>query len=291
MKKENRRVSVAVISFNGLEFIDDCLKTTFESLKGIDAEVIVIDNGSVDGTVELIETGYPAVKLLKNENNLGFARAVNQGFDAAIGKYIFLLNQDTRIVGNTIERLAGKLESDTRIGTVGPKFVDFDGRLQQSARAFPRYRDLVFEFTGLSYLFPKSRFFSRWKMGWFDHLSEREVDQPMGAALMVRSELLESIGGLDESFGIFFNDVDFCRRVKDSGFLNLYHPEAVVAHYVGGSTRKNKARMVFESHRSMFRYFRKYNRGILKQPPLYFWGVVLFITACLRAAVIRIFEK
>lgn len=291
MKKSNCQISVVIISFNGIEFIDECLSTTFESLKGIDSEVIVVDNASTDGTIGLIKSRYPQAELIQNHTNLGFARAVNQGLDVAQGRFIFLLNQDTRTINGAIPRLAERMARDERIGTIGPRFVGFDGKLQKSARAFPRYRDLFFEFTGLAYLFPESRVFSRWKMDWFDHLTEKEVDQPMGAALMIRREAIDNVGGFDESFGIFFNDVDFCRRVKESGFVNLYFPEAIVAHYVGGSTRLRKAKMIIESHRSMYKYFKKYNRSLLSQPSLYLWGGVLFATAYIRAAVSLVFGR
>ena len=283
-------ISVVIISYNGMEFIEDCLATVYAGLKTSDSEVIVVDNASHDGTVNVIKSGFPQVKLIANNDNLGFARAVNQGIMVAKGNLIFLLNQDTKIIGDALLRLVARMESDSRIGTIGPKFIGFDGNLQKSARAFPRYRDLFYEFTGLSYLFPQSEVFGHWKMGWFDHLSEREVDQPMGAALMVRREVINKIGDFDETFGMFFNDVDFCRRVKESGLINLYFPGATVAHFVGGSTRKRKASMIIESHRSMYKYFRKYHKKVHTLPLLYFWGAMLFIAAYIRAAALRLFR-
>jgi len=288
MTNDKIEISVVLISYNGREFIEDCLRTTFDSIKNVSHEVIVVDNASSDGTPEIIESKFSKARIIRNDSNLGFAVAVNQGLKAVVGKYILILNQDTRIVGEAIPRLAQKLHDDHKIGSIGPEFIGFDGRLQRSARAFPRYRDLFFEFTGLSYLYPRSKIFARWKMGWFDHLTEREVDQPMGAALMVRRDMIEKVGLLDESFGIFFNDVDFCRRIQQAGYINLYFPEAVVEHFVGGSTRKRKARMIIESHRAMFKYFKKYNKSVFSLPLLYFWGGVLYLTALLRAAFSKI---
>jgi GT2 family glycosyltransferase len=276
-------VSVIVITFNGMEFVEACLSSVLKAVANVPAEIIVIDNGSRDGTKQFLESRFSQVQLVCNDKNLGFAPAVNQGFAKARGKYIFLLNQDTKMDPTAITQLLQRMEKDAGIGIAGPRFIGFDGRLQKSCRAFPRYRDLLYELTGLSYLFPRSRTFARWKMGWFDHLTEREVDQPMGAALMIRRELIEKIGGFDESFGIFFNDVDFCRRAKELGYINLYYPEAVVAHFVGGSTRKMKPRMVLASHWAMYQYFRKYNRGSFGIPALYFWGGLLFLSALVRA--------
>jgi len=261
MNDQNYKISVIVISFNGLAFIHDCLETVRLSLETTDAEIIVVDNGSTDGTLELIKDKFPDVNLVENKKNLGFARAANQGFDKAQGQYILLLNQDTRIRNYAIAKLAGKMQSDPKIGTIGPKFIGFDGRLQKACRSFPRYRDFLYIITGLSTLFPESKIFSHWKMGWFDHLSEREVDQPMGAALMIRRSLLEELGGFDERFRIFFNDVDFCRRAKSSGYISLYYPSAVIEHYYGGTIRTMKSKMILEWHRALSKYFIKHSRS------------------------------
>jgi GT2 family glycosyltransferase len=274
-----------------MEFIDDCLGSIRIGSEGIASEIIVVDNGSTDGTTELIRNKYPEVALISNTDNLGFARAVNQGLKTARGEYLLLLNQDTRIVGNAIIKLMERLIKDERIGVIGPKFIGFDGTLQKSGRAFPRYRDLLYEFTGLSYLFPRSTIFGRWKMGWFDHLTEREIDQPMGAALMFRKKLIDEMGPFDERLRIFFNDVDFCRRAKDRGYKNLYYPDAVIAHFLGGSTRKAKPQMILESHRAMFLYFKKYNRNAAARPLLYFWGLILFMAAVIRAGFVSIFHR
>ncbi len=281
--KENKYISVVVISFNGMEFIEDCLTTVQNSLENVESEILVVDNGSIDGSVELIEKKFPNIQLIKNMKNLGFAKAVNQGFEKTTGEYILLLNQDTRIVDDAIVKLAERMKSDPNIGTIGPKFIGFDGQLQKACRAFPRYRDLIFTFLGLSKLFPKSKIFSFWKMGWFDHLLEAEVDQPMGAALMVKRSVLDKIGGFDEQFRIFFNDVDFCRRAKENGYINLYYPTAVIEHYYGGTIRKMKPQMVMEWHRAIVKYYRKYSETIPSKITALFWCVFLILLSYPRA--------
>ncbi len=283
MKNSDCFISVIIISYDGIDYIDDCISSLIESLGDIDCEIIDIDNGSQDGTVESIKNRYPSVHLIENKSNLGFAEAVNQGLEIAGGEYILILNQDTKIIDDAIIKLAERMKEDANIGAIGPKFINPDGTTQKSARAFPRYRDLFYQFTGLVYIFPNSKIFSQWKMGWFDHETERAVDQPMGAALMIRREILNKIGFLDTGFPIFFNDVDYCRRIKEAGYFNRYYPEAVIMHYVGTSTRKRKASMIMQSHKAMYKYFRKYNTSLLTRPLLYFWGAALFITACFRA--------
>jgi len=280
----NPEISVVIIAFNGIEFIDACLSTTYESLKELTSEVIVVDNGSIDGTPELISDKYPDTILIRNNTNLGFARAANQGFEQAGGEYVLLLNQDIRIKGEAIPGLLQRMKQDSRIGTIGPKFIGFDGRLQKACRAFPTYHNMFYVMIGLSRLFPGSPILAEWKMTWFDHLTEREVDQPMGAALMIRRDVLEELGGFDERFGVFFNDVDFCRRVKEAGYINLYYPEAVIEHYYGGTIRRMKAAMVLKWHRSLYRYFKKYSRTFPSKVLLLFWGPLLFFSGLLRAA-------
>jgi hypothetical protein len=154
--------------------------------------------------------------------------------------------------------------------------VGFDGVLQYSARAFPRYRFVIYKALLLERLFPKSQEFGGWKMTWFDHESEMAVEQPMGSAMLVPRWVIEEIGMLDESFPIFFNDVDLCRRMHDAGFVLLYYPKAVIEHFVGGSTRRRPTRMVIESHRSLYRYLRKYARPH-EYPLLWFCGILLAI--------------
>ncbi len=279
------RYSIIIVSFYGEEFIGDCLTSVRKSLQGTDYEIIVVDNGSTDGTLDIIKMRFPGITLVENSQNLGFALAVNQGLEKCIGEYVFILNQDTRIQGKAIEKLAERMEQDKSIGTIGPKLIGFDGQLQYSCRSFPKYRHLLFDFTGLAFLFPRSRLFGRWRMGWFDHLSEREVDQPMGAALMVSRAVIEKIGRFDERFKIFFNDVDFCRRVCEGDFKNVYYPDAVVEHYKGGSVRKDKPRLIVESHRAMILYFKKYSRSLIEKLLLILWTPLLYIGAYIRAAL------
>ena len=276
-------ISVIIISFNGMEFIDNCLSSTIKSLEGTESEIIIVDNASSDGTIDLIKLKYPDAKLIENDTNRGFAPAVNQGLEIAKKEFLFLLNQDTRIQNRAIVKLAEKMQTDDSIGTVGPKLIGFDGRLQKSCRKFPRYRDLFLEFTGLTTLFPESKFFGGWKMGWFDHETECEVDQPMGAALMTRRSVIDRVGNFDENLKFFLNDVDFCRRVKEAGHRNIFYPDSIVEHFYGGSIRKAKPRMVIESHRAMYRYQKKYSRGIMGIPLLLFWGAVLLVSARIRA--------
>lgn len=265
-----------MIVWEGMQFLPDCLQTLTEDMRSISHEIVAIDNGSTDGSAEYIGREYPAISLVQNASNLGFAKAVNQGIDASSGDYLLLLNQDIRVRPGAIAALLERIERENHIGVVGPKFVGFDGKTQRSARQFPTLKHVWYEVLFLSKLFPESRTFGAWRMGWFDHESEREVDQPMGAALMVRRELIEKVGRFDEQFPVFFNDVDFCRRVRDAGYSLVYYPGAVIEHYVGGSTSRQPWRMKWESHRSMYRYLALHTPVYLR-PMLWLTGLVLMV--------------
>jgi GT2 family glycosyltransferase len=270
------KVSAILIVWNGMQFLPDCMRTLLADLQSIEHEIIAVDNGSTDGSADFITNEYPTVKLTRNSSNLGFAKAVNQGIEMSTGENLLLLNQDIRIRPGAVSALLKRLEADSKIGLIGPRFVGFDGVTQHSARSFPGIRHVWYKFFLLSELFPNHHEFGSWKMGWFDHESEREVDQPMGAAMLIRRDLIERVGKFDEQFPIFFNDVDFCRRVKDAGYKLLYYPGAVIEHYVGGSTRRYPVRMKWESHRSMYRYLSKYCPFYLR-PALWLTGLILLL--------------
>jgi len=281
MSDSTIRVSAIVISWNGKAFLADCLRTLSADLEGLSHEIIVVDNGSTDGSVGIINEVCPQARLILHHANLGFAKAVNAGIGAARGENLFILNQDIRVRPGCTSALLGRLESDRTIGLIGPRFVGFDGELQYSARAFPRYRHIIYHALFLDRLFPKSREFGSWKMTWFDHETEMEVEQPMGAAMLAPRPVIDRVGLFDESFPILFNDVDFCRRLHEAGYTLLYYPTAVIEHFVGGSTRRLPIRMVIESHRSLYRYLRKYARP-REYPLLWFCGALLIAGAIPR---------
>ncbi len=269
-------LSAIIISFNGREFLPECLKTLKDSIRAIGHEIIVVDNGSTDGSSEWIEKTHADITLIKNSDNLGFARAVNIGIRASRGKFLYILNQDLRLRLGSTQALLNRLKAEPGLGMIGPKFVGFDGRTQRSARTLPGYRHVLYEALLLSTIFPRHREFGSWRMGWFDHEKEQYVEQPLGSAMMISRSVVEKVGLLDERFPIFFNDVDFCRRLRDSGLKALYWPSAVVEHHLGASTSRRPVAMLVESHRSMFRYLAKYAKWY-EYPLLWLCGVLLLL--------------
>lgn len=265
-------VSVIIVTWNSEREISGCLS----SLEN-DLEVIVVDNCSQDRTKEIIRENFPKVKFLENPSNLGFAKANNRGVRAAKGKYILLLNPDTVVREGSIEKMSRFMDTHPDVGVIGPRLLNPGGSVQPSCREFPSYKNILFELTGIPRIFPN---LSLWRMGYFNHNTLREVDQPMGACLLIRREVLKEVGGFDESFPIFMNDVDLCYRIKRRGWKVLFFPEAEVFHLKGKSTQRLKARKIITAHRSLYHYFKKH-----KKPPFItdtLIGGILLFTALLR---------
>ncbi|MCX7833257.1 MAG: glycosyltransferase, partial [Ignavibacteria bacterium] len=200
-------------------------------------ETIVVDNASLDSTVKVVETFKEhfdkKITLIKNEENLGFTRGAQIGLKTAKGKRIFLLNPDTELVEDCLVKLCNKLDSDEKIGIVAPQLVFRNKEIQKSVRRFPTYWDMFCEIFLVAKVFPNSRIFSRWKMNYFSHNEEAEVDQPMGAALMFKRNVLEEINYLDIQYDMFFNDVDVCKRVRLKGYKIIFYPSAQIIHRKG----------------------------------------------------------
>ncbi|HVP35723.1 MAG TPA: glycosyltransferase family 2 protein [Terriglobales bacterium] len=287
-------LSIIIVTWNSEEFIEKCLKSIFDTKGSIDLEVIVVDNDSKDSTTKVIGKFKPEVRLISNQQNLGYAKANNQGIEVSKGDYLLLLNPDVELKENCLRLMLDFLKKQPEIDALGPQLLNPDGSIQPSCREFPDFSILFWEFTGPSLLFPKNRIFGRWRMGYFDFQSPGEVDQPMGSCLLLRRNVIQKTGVFDERFPIFFNDVDLCYRIKQSGGKLYFLPEAKALHYQGGSTEQSKPSMILSSHLSFFRFLSKYKTGILNRILLYLFGILLFVTALLRImvyAVRRVFSK
>lgn len=276
MNTSRIEISAIVILYDGRAFLPDLLNTLRENLTDINHEIIFVDNGSTDGSVDYVRELCPTARVIENRRNLGFAPAVNVGIKAARGAYLYILNQDLRFRPGATKALLERLKAEPEVGLIGPGYVYFDGRPQRSVRAFPSYRHVFYRALLLDRIFRHHREFSHWRMGWFDHKSELYVDQPMGAVMMIPRAVIDKVGLMDERFPILFNDVDFCRRIKEAGYRLLYYPTAVVEHFVGASTRKHPYRLKVISHTSMYRYLRKYALP-REYPLLWLSGLLLMI--------------
>lgn len=272
-EKEKIDVSFVIVTWNSENEIGNCLSSIFSEVS-CSFEAIVVDNASSDSTLEIIKN-FPEVKLIANSENLKFARGTNQGLEIAQGKFKMLLNPDTILTQNSIEKLIDFLEKNAKIGAIAPKLLNLDGSIQPSCRRFPTFRTLFFEMFFLSRIFPKSNFFSSYKMPDFSHNETCEVDQPQGAALLIKGQVLEEVGFLDENFPMFFNDVDFCFRIKKAGWKIYFLAESEVLHIKGASVYRVRKEMIKALHESFFDYLKKHYSQeklllLLSKPLLYF---------------------
>jgi GT2 family glycosyltransferase len=281
-------LSIIIVTWNSEEFIRNCLDSILISAGSLSLEIIVVDNNSSDKTARIVEQFYPQVNLIQNKKNSGYAKANNQGIEEARGEYILLLNPDTQVLEDALSLMYEFMEENPKIGALGPKLLNPDKTVQSSCREFPTFSTLVWEFSGLSRLFPKSSGFGRWRMGYFDFDKPREVDQPMGSCLMLRRETLDDVGIFDENFGMFFNDVDLCFRIKKSGWKIYFYPEPKVVHFKGASTRKAKTKMIWLSHLAFYEFFKKHKTGFTSRLLLFIFLIPLILSAGVRILFFRL---
>ncbi len=258
MTIEPDQLSVCIVSWNVREDLLSCLRSLRGAEGDIRAEVIVVDNASTDGSVEAIRHRFPHVKLIRNNENRGFAAASNQGLAAAGGELLLLLNPDTVLPPGALVELHQAAAQDPGAGIIGPKLVNPDGSLQHSCRRFPTPMAALFRHTFLGRLFPRNRWSAEYVMADWDHTEPREVDWVSGACMLIRRNLYEAIGPLDEGFFWGSEDVDYCFRARRAGRQVLYTPRPAIVHRVGASTNRVPIRTLLRFHRSMHRLYCKH---------------------------------
>ena len=282
-------LSITIVTYNHQDEISCCLQTLIGAIPSFQTEIFLIDNDSADQTVcivkKLLSTSSKKHRwsIICNETNKGFTRAVNQGLAQSHGKYVLILNPDTEVPVDGFQSLIEIFHKNKEAGIVSPQFRNPNGSIQPSCRRFPRHRDVIYSAIGLSWLFSKSKEINYWKMGDFDHQSQREVEQPQGAFLLARREAIEQVGFWDEQFPMFFSDVDWCRRFIQQGWKILFVPSVQIIHLKGTSIYKNRLKMIWSSHRSFYHYFKKYNQGFWRQLINLIIGEILIGVAILRS--------
>lgn len=255
-------VSIVIVSWKVRELLDRCLVTLREAEPDLVAEILVVDNDSKDGTLEMLAARHPHVIAVDAGQNLGFSGGNNLGFARATGRTVLLLNPDTEVRSRAISRLLAVLDSSPDLGIVGPKILLPSGKIQlPCARRFPTLANQAIEILGLSHKFPKSRIAGHYRMSDWDHLDERDVEAVSGCCLLVRRDLLAALGGFDESFFMYGEDLDFCWRARRRGARIRYVPSAEILHWSEQSSAQNESPMFVETFESMYKFFLK-NRGL-----------------------------
>lgn len=228
-------LSIVVVNWNTKDLLRDCLQSTFDNLDGIKAEVIVVDNASTDGSSDMVATEFPQVVLIRNKANVGFAAANNQAIEIAKGDYILLLNSDTLVHGDVLQKSKVYMDAHPDLGIMGCRVHNADGSLQPTCSGFPSLLNLVLLTSGLWRL-PWPAFLDRYQMRRWKREDERDVEVVAGCYMFARAEAMSEVGLLDESFFFFGEETDWCRRFQQKGWRLRFAPVGVITHLGGGSS-------------------------------------------------------
>ena len=251
-------LSVIIVNYQVKHFLELCLHSVEKAVRGLDAEIIVVDNHSNDGSLEYLRPRFPNIRFLANTENKGFAGANNQGLGQASGKYILFLNPDTILPEDIASRCLSFLADTPRIGGLGVRMIDGSGLfLKESRRGFPTPWVGFCRLSGLSTLFPRSRYFAGYYLGHLPADKAHPAPVLSGACLWVSRAILEDTGSFDEQFFLYAEDIDLSFRIEQAGYTNYYFPSATIVHFKGESTRKD-SRYVRQFYRAMRQFRRKH---------------------------------
>ncbi|MEC0106166.1 glycosyltransferase family 2 protein [Paenibacillus taichungensis] len=284
-------VSIIIVNYNTRKLTLDCLASVYDSLTSFHYELIVVDNASRDGSVEAIRDEYPDVRLIANRDNTGFAVANNQGMKIAKGRYILLLNSDTVVQPDTLEIMLGFMDRHPEMGASGCKVILPDGSLDKACkRGFPTPAASFYYAFGFSRLFPDRPKFNQYQLGHLSPDNEYPIDCLVGAFILVRREVIEQVGGLDETFFMYGEDVDWCYRIKEAGWGIYYYPRTYIVHYKGASARRKPMKIIYEFHRAMWVFHRKHyakRYGIFTNTAVWLGISLKFSLSLIRNKLVR----
>jgi len=253
------QLSVVIVNYNVEFFLEQCLNAVYKALTHVDGEVFVVDNNSIDGSLEMVAKKFPQVKLIANKDNVGFSRANNQALRIAEGKYHLLLNPDTIVEEDTFAKVIEFMDENPDAGGLGVKMIDGKGNfLPESKRGLPTPRDAFYKIFGLSRLFPKTKRFGRYHLSYLDKEEIHEIEILSGAFMLMRKETLDKVGLLDEAFFMYGEDIDLSYRIVLGGYKNYYYPKTRIIHYKGESTKKSSVNYVFVFYNAMIIFAKKH---------------------------------
>ncbi len=253
------KLSIVIVNYNVKYFLEQCLHSVQNACHGLEAEIFVVDNDSVDGSVKMIRDKFPNVKLIENKDNRGFSSANNQAIRKSSGEYILLLNPDTIVEDDTLRKVVEFMDEHPDAGGLGVKMLDGKGKfLPESKRGLPLPKVAFFKVFGLSALFPRSRIFSTYHLGYLDKDKTHVVDVLAGAFMLLRKKVLDKTGLLDEAFFMYGEDIDLSYRITMAGYKNYYYPGTRIIHYKGESTKKSSLNYVFIFYNAMIVFAKKH---------------------------------
>ncbi|NNC82934.1 MAG: glycosyltransferase [Flavobacteriales bacterium] len=253
------RLSIIIVNYNVEHFLEQCLLSVQKACKGIESEVIVVDNASVDGSVEMVRSRFPEVRLIANPDNKGFSKANNQGIRQSSGDYVLLLNPDTVVEEETFSTCIQFMDQHPEAGGLGVRMLDGKGGfLPESKRGLPTPMVAFYKIFGLSRLFPRSERFNRYHLGHLDEFETHEVEILSGAYMFMRRKALDEVGLLDEDYFMYGEDIDLSYRLIKGGYKNYYTPETRIIHYKGESTKRTSINYVMVFYNAMRIFAKKH---------------------------------
>ncbi|MEA3493990.1 MAG: glycosyltransferase [Candidatus Margulisiibacteriota bacterium] len=253
-----KKLSVIIVTYNHKELLSKCLLSLKEADVKIPLEIVIVDNNSNDGTVEFVQGGYPKVKIIKNNENLGYSKAVNIGLRVASSEFYLIINPDILVLPGSIELTLDYMIKHPKVGIAGCKLFNEDGSLQFSARRFLDLRTYLYRFTPLRGLMSGSALERRYLMQEWDHCGNRSVDWVLGGCMLIRKSAADKVGLMDERFFIYFEDVDLCYRMWDKGWPVVYVGEAGMVHkHARTSANKIFSKATREHFKSLFYFLGK----------------------------------
>jgi GT2 family glycosyltransferase len=255
----NFKISIIIVSWNAKYYLDECLQSIFNGIVNSDKlEIIVVDNFSTDGSVELVTQKYPKVKLIANSNNLGFAKANNIGIKQSKGDYLFLINSDVVVYPDCIGSMLEYMERHPEIGMLGPGIIGTDGKVQRSCMGYPTLWNTFCRAVFLDGIFPRNKMFNGFMLNHWAHDSIKAVEVINGCFWLVRRTAVETVGFLDETFFIYGEDIDWCKRFNRAGWKVVYFPVVKSLHYGGGSSSNSPVQFYIEMQKANLQYWSKH---------------------------------
>ena len=292
------KLSIIIVNYNVKYFLEQALWSVRKASKNIAIEIFVVDNNSVDDSVQMVQTKFPEVKLIANKENSGFSTANNQAIRIAQGEYILLLNPDTVVEEDTFEKCIQFMDAKKDAGALGVKMIDGSGEfLPESKRGFPSPLVAFSKTFGLSKLFPKSKTFNHYHLAYLDENEIHEIEVLAGAFFLVRKSVLDEIGLLDEAFFMYGEDIDLSYRIIKAGYKNYYFPETKIIHYKGESTKKGSLNYVKVFYNAMIIFAKKHFTGekawmyiLMLQLAIYFRASLTVVTNTFKKLYLPILD-
>ncbi|MEM9023606.1 MAG: glycosyltransferase family 2 protein, partial [Bacteroidota bacterium] len=253
------KLSVIIVNYNVKYFLEQCLESVRHAAQRVPTEVLVVDNNSVDGSEAMVQEKFPEVRFIANQKNVGFSRANNQGIRASTGEYVLLLNPDTVVEEDTFEKVVHFMDEHPDAGGLGVQMIDGKGGfLPESKRGLPTPAVAFYKIFGLATLFPRSKKFGQYHLGFLDQQQVHAIDVLSGAFMLLRREALDKTGLLDEAFFMYGEDIDLSYRITQAGYRNYYFPHTRIIHYKGESTKKSSINYVFVFYNAMVIFAKKH---------------------------------